>query len=219
MRRFTFGGTLAGLRHRQKVDRERRILQAAITLFRRDGYRAVRIEDLAELAGVSVGTVYNYHATKGDILIAIVALEVEEVLEAGAHTVANPPVGVETALLTLIFQYYDHSLEYLTKEMWRSAMALAIETPHTPNGRRYADLDRQLAAQVGSLIETLQRRGEVHPSLDAHVLGDLVFNTLNMMFIDFVKDDMASLAVLKGAVAVRTGLLARLIAVGQGEPA
>jgi len=120
---------MAGLRERQKADRERRILRAAVTRFRTEGYRTVRIEDLAETAEVSVGTVYNYYKTKGEILIATVAMEVEEVLAEGEAIVANPPDGVEAALLALIFQYYDHSLEYLNKEMWRTAMALSIEAP------------------------------------------------------------------------------------------
>lgn len=129
---------MAGLREKQKADRERRILEAAVTRFRADGYRSVRIEDLAEMADVSVGTVYNYYQTKGDILIATVAMEVEEVLTTGAAIVANPPMGVDRALLTLIWGYYDHSLEYLSKEMWRTAMALAIDAPGTPNGLRYS---------------------------------------------------------------------------------
>ena len=123
---------MAGLRERQKADRERRILRAAVTQFRADGYHSVRIEDLAEMAEVSVGTVYNYYRTKGDILIAVVAMEVEEVLASGAAVVTDPPDGVRDALLALIFGYYDHSLEYLSKEMWRSAMALSIEAPGTP---------------------------------------------------------------------------------------
>ena len=113
---------MAGLREKQKADRERRILRAAVTQFRADGYHSVRIEDIADMAEVSVGTVYNYYRTKGDILIAVVAMEVEEVLASGARVVADPPKGVCEALLALIFGYYDHSLKYLSKEMWRSAM-------------------------------------------------------------------------------------------------
>ena len=48
------------LRERQKADREKRILSAAVHKFRANGYKAVRIEDLAEAAEVSVGTVYHY---------------------------------------------------------------------------------------------------------------------------------------------------------------
>lgn len=204
--------SVAGLRERQKADREKRILTAAVSQFRRAGYRAVRIEDLAEAAEVSVGTVYNYYRTKGDILIATVAMEVEEVLEAGAHIVADPPTGVERAILDLIFTYYDHSLSYLSKEMWRTAMALSIEAPETPNGRRYAELDQQLAAQVTDLILALQARGEVAMGLDAGALGQLIFNNLNMMFIDFARDDAMPLETLKSRVAAQTAPLAHLIA-------
>lgn len=188
---------MAGLRERQKADRERRILHAAVTRFRTEGYRTVRIEDLAETAEVSVGTVYNYYKTKGEILIATVAMEVEEVLAEGEAIVANPPYGVGAALLALVFQYYDHSLEYLNKDMWRTAMALSIESPDTPNGQRYSALDRQLAQQVTALIQKLQARGEICTKLDAVALGQVVFNTLNTAFIDFVKDETMTLETLR----------------------
>jgi hypothetical protein len=109
------GGGLSGLRERQKADRHRRILAAAVTRFppRRvpcgaDGGRG-------EDAEVSVGTVYNYARTKGDLLMATVTLEVEEVLAGGEAILADPPAEAAEALLTLVAHYYDHSLSYLTK--------------------------------------------------------------------------------------------------------
>ncbi len=202
---------MSGLREKQKADREKRILGAAVTQFRAEGYRSVRIEDLAEMAEVSVGTIYNYYRTKGDILIATVAMEVQEVLEAGAAIVADPPAGVDTALLALISQYYDHSLEYLSKEMWRMAMALSIEAPGTPNGRRYSELDALLVAQVTDLIAALQKRGEIRPDLAAPVLGEVLFNNLNQMFVEFVKSEDMTLDTLKARVAAQTRPIAMLI--------
>lgn len=209
---------MAGLREKQKADREKRILKAAVTRFQADGYRAVRIEDLAADAEVSVGTVYNYYRTKSDILMAIVAMEVEEVLEEGERLVADPPHGPGNALNALIFSYYDHSLHYLTKEMWRAAMATSIDAPHTPNGARYTALDRRLSAQVAALIVRLQARGEVRADLDAGTLGQVVFNNLNAMFIEFVKEEAMPLTDLRRAVAAQTTPLAQLIAV-EGVPA
>ena len=202
---------MAGLRDQQKADREKRILAAAVSLFQARGYRAVRLEDLAERAAVSVGTVYNYYRSKGDILIATVALEVEEVLATGRAIVSDPPRGVEAALLELIHQYYDHSLNYLSKEMWRTAMALAIEAPETPNGRRYSALDRKLSDQVTELIATLKARGEVRADIDAEAMGQLVFNNLNMMFIEFVKDEAMTLPDLRAAVARQMRPIARMM--------
>ncbi len=203
---------MVGLREKQKADRKERILRAAVERFRADGYRSVRIEDLAEAAEVSVGTVYNYYLTKGDILIATVAMEVEEVLDAGKAIVADPPPGAEAALMKLITGYYDHSLEYLSKEMWRTAMALSIQEPDTPNGRHYTDLDRRLAAQVTDLIKVLQKRGDLPPRLDAFALGQVVFNTLNMLFIEFVKDAPMTLADLRDQVGRQIKTVTRGIA-------
>jgi AcrR family transcriptional regulator len=206
---------MAGLRERQKADREKRIQHAAVTRFRAEGFRSVRIEDLAQMAEVSVGTVYNYYQTKGDILIAVVAMEVEEVLASGAAVVADPPHGAGEALLALIFRYFDHSLEYLSKEMWRSAMALSIEAPGTPNGRRYSELDQRLAAQVTDLVTALQARGEVRADLDPGPLGEVLFNNLNQAFIEFVKDEEMTLGTLRTRVTAQILPLARLI----GTPA
>ncbi|MEM9845378.1 MAG: TetR/AcrR family transcriptional regulator, partial [Pseudomonadota bacterium] len=192
---------MAGLRAKQKADREKRILKAAVTKFRAQGYHSVRIEDLAEAAEVSVGTVYNYYRTKGDILIATVAMEVEEVLASGTRIVEAPPPGVHAALCALIFSYYDHSLEYLSKEMWRSAMALSIEASQTPNGRHYTELDQWLAIQVTDLISALQERGDVRADVDPAALGRVIFNNLNQMFIEFVKDDDATLSDLRDTVS------------------
>lgn len=50
--------------------RSDRIIQVAIELAERDGYDAVRMRDLAELADVSLATVYRRFSCKEDILAA-----------------------------------------------------------------------------------------------------------------------------------------------------
>ncbi|QEN88830.1 TetR/AcrR family transcriptional regulator [Labrys sp. KNU-23] len=206
---------MAGLRAKQKADRNRRILEAASWLFRDVGYDSARIEDIAERAEVSVGTLYNYYQNKGDILLAAVTMEVEEVLEAGRRIVANPPPTVAAALQALIEQYYDHSLVYLSKEMWRVAMALSIQQPDSPFSRRYTELDRRLCWQVSSLVLTLQKRGAVRVDVDAAAAGEMFFNNLNLMFIEFAKDEAMPLEALKAQVERQNRPLSGLIAGGQ----
>ena len=201
---------MAGLREKQKANRAGRILAAATTLFRDQGYDAVRIEDIADIAEVSVGTFYNYFQTKGDVLVAIVSVEVEEVLLAGQAVVTQPSTSVAVALNSLVEVYFDHSTVYLSKEMWRTAMALAILNPDTPFSRRYSELDGLLRDQVCDLILALQRRGSVVQAIDARAVGEALFNNLNMMFIEYVKSDM-SLDHLKDAVARQSAPMAALI--------
>ena len=202
---------MTGLRARQKADRNRRILEAAASLFREVGYDSARIEDIAERAEVSVGTVYNYYENKGDILVATVSMEVEEVLGSGMAIVENPPPTTLEALQVLIDQYFDHSLVYLSKEMWRTAMAFSIQQPESPFSRRYTELDGRLCDQVSMLVQKLQLRGAVMPGIDTIAVGQMVFNNLNMMFLEFVKDEAMTLETLKERVGRQNRPLAVLI--------
>jgi AcrR family transcriptional regulator len=203
---------MTGLRARHKADRTRRILEAASSLFRAQGYDPVRIEDIAAAADVSAGTCYNYFSTKGDILLAIVSMEVEEVIDAGRAVVANPPAEVAEALDRLIRIYYDHSLLYLTKELWRRAIALTVEAPETPFSQRYLALDTLLTDQVSDLVAALQARMVVRVDLDPSVLGRILFNQLNQLFIEFVTQEAMPLDDLRRTSRRATDQLALLMA-------
>ena len=178
---------MSGLRAKQKAVRHTRILETATMLFRENGYGAVKIETIATAAEVSIGTIYNYYQNKGDLLVAIVAMEVDEVLVAGERVILKPPKTAAKAIDTLIGIYIDHSLVYLSKEMWREAMAISIRQPESPFGMSYATLDVALAHQVQRLIERLKQLGHVNPDVDAKSMGELIFNNTNMMFTGFVK--------------------------------
>jgi AcrR family transcriptional regulator len=200
-----------GLRARQKADRHARIIQAATALFATDGYDAVRMETIAAMAEVSAGTVYNYFPTKGDLLVAIVSREVEEVLQAGESTIQAPPPDVIAALGQLVHGYYDHSLHYLSKDMWRTAMAMTIQSPDSASSQHYVALDARLRGQVVALLAALQTRGHLRAMLDPVAVGAVVFHNLDAMFRIFVTTDQ-SLTALRNAVDDQHRALAVLIA-------
>jgi AcrR family transcriptional regulator len=192
---------MTGLRLKQKKARSERILEEAATLFRSVGYEAARIEDIAAAAELSVGTLYNYFASKGDMLLAMVVLEVEETLIAGERIIKRQYSSVAKALDALIGCYYENSFVYTTKEMWRIAMAQMILRPDTPFGRRYTELDTLLTQQVANCLRNLQRQGLARKDIDADQVGRLVFNNLNMMFIECVRSDTMSTAEVRAYVA------------------
>jgi AcrR family transcriptional regulator len=200
-----------GLRARQKADRTERIIAAASGMFRRDGFDAARMEAIAAEAEVSPGTVYNYFPTKGDLLVAIVSREVEEVLMAGEAVVADPPGDVARAVARLVHGYFDHSLIYLSKEMWRTAMAMTIQSPDSPASRHYVGLDGRLRGQVVALIAALQARGRVRGGCDTVALGAVIFHNLDAMFRVFVTTDQP-LDDLKARVDAQNAEMVRLIA-------
>lgn len=204
---------MAGLRSKNKADRRGRILQAATRQFRELGYEATRIEAIAAEAEVSIGTIYNYYENKGDLLVAIVSMEVNEVLAAGREVIAAPPAHVSQAVNTLITTYIDHSLVYLSKEMWRQALAISTQQPGSPFGQTYTALDRALARQTCALIEKLREIGVVKAEVDARGVGEMIFNNTNMMFIEFVKNEAMTIGQLRAAIRRQNRTLLNAIAV------
>ena len=192
---------MAGLRERQKAGRRRDILAAAAKLFRRDGFTDTSIESIAAEAEVAAGTVYNYFESKGDLLIALVALDGEEVRAAGKNIIGNPPRDPVQAVNKLLTFYIDHSLIHLSKELWRNAMANALSQPASKFGIAYAELDRKLADQVGELVASLQERGQIDDGVDPKTAGDVLFEVVNSLFMTFVAREEMPVALLKKSLA------------------
>lgn len=203
---------MTGLRIRNREDRQRRILESAARHLRESRYDDVGIEMIAESAGVSVGTIYNYYKNKGDILVAIVSMEVHEVLASGAKIVAAPPNNAEKAINALVLGYVDHSLTYLNKAMWRQAMAISIIQPTSPSGAAYGQLDVALEQQTVTLLTKLGTMGLVRKDVDAENIGKMIFHSMDNRFINFVKDDGVSLAQLKSSLRKSHQALVSLIA-------
>ena len=188
---------MAGLRERQKAGRREGILKAAGLLFRRDGFAATSIEQIAELAELSTGTVYNYFASKGDLLLALVALDGAEVRAAGARHVARPLADPLAAVNALLEGYIDHALVHLDKRLWRHMMGTALTFAETPMGAGYRALDRKLAAQVAALCRALQERGDIPADINCQDAGQALFYVCNSLFMDFVADDAIPLSTMK----------------------
>ncbi len=71
-------------------ERSRRIVETAVELAERGGFEAVRLREVADQAGVALGTLYRRFRSKEDLLIAALARETEE-LERRVQ--ARPPRG------------------------------------------------------------------------------------------------------------------------------
>src|SRR5262249_1893955 len=177
---------MTGLRERQKAGRRRDILDSAAALFKRDGFAAASIEQIAERAELSTGTVYNYFPSKAELLLALVALDGQEVRDAGAAIVAEPPDDPAHSACRLLEVYVDHSLVHLDKRLWRQTMANALFHADTPLGAGYRDLDRKLSEQVSDLCRSLQRAGRIPRRVNCDHAGQILFFVCNSLFMEFV---------------------------------
>ena len=72
-------------------------------------------------------------------------------------------------------------------------------------------LDGLLRDQVCALVAQLQRLGHARADVDARAVGELLFNNLNLMFVEFVKDDGMGLEMLNATVARQNAPIAALL--------
>lgn len=89
-------------------ERSRRILETAIELAEKGGFSAVRLRDVAEKAGVALGTVYKRFQSKEDMLVAALEMQMEQ-LETHViteHIGGEGPVERVVSLLTLFTAWF-----------------------------------------------------------------------------------------------------------------
>ncbi|MUL42740.1 TetR/AcrR family transcriptional regulator [Streptomonospora sp. PA3] len=81
------------MRSRSQNQRRKRIVQTAAALALRGGVEAMQMRTVAERAGVALGTLYRYFPSKMDLVVAVVAEELD-LLEA---SIDRRPPTAETA--------------------------------------------------------------------------------------------------------------------------
>src|SRR5579883_1770087 len=69
-------------RRRRKAERPQEILEAAFAEFSRNGYAMTTLEQIAERAGVTKGTIYVYFDNKEHLFVSMVREAMNEKLEA-----------------------------------------------------------------------------------------------------------------------------------------
>jgi len=71
-------------------ERARRIVETAMELAEQGGFEAVRLRDVAEQAGVALGTLYRRFHSKEDLLVAALEREADELEQ---RILSRPPRG------------------------------------------------------------------------------------------------------------------------------
>jgi len=83
----------------------RKLVDAAIRLFRDQGFHATSVADVAKAARMSVGTVYLYIETKSDLLLLIFS-DVVQIYEERIFFLRSIPGSPWDCLKSAIFEYY-----------------------------------------------------------------------------------------------------------------
>jgi AcrR family transcriptional regulator len=146
-----------------------RVLEVAEQTFAKRGL-AVSIDEIAQQAGVGVGTIYRHFPTKEALFGAIVVDRIQRLVdEARALADAGDPGEA-------FFRYFTHVIEeaVLNKALYEALSEEAgVETA-------IGELGERLVAAQGVLLARAQRAGAIRKDVDAGDLKALVTGCVAM---------------------------------------
>lgn len=146
---------------RRKEERPDEILAAALTVFTRDGFAGARLDEIADRAGCTKGTIYVYFDSKDELFRAVVRQLIKPQYRAVDVTLAAEHMDTVTRLKTFIKGAYRQIIEDPTN--------IAIIRLLVADGPRFPDLIATFQTEILNvgrklLQETLKRgieKGEI----------------------------------------------------------
>jgi TetR/AcrR family fatty acid metabolism transcriptional regulator len=161
----------------KKVDRRESIIQAAIEVFSKKGFRASAISEIAQTADVADGTIYQYFKNKEDLFFSI-PIEKTNEFRSQVELHLEGITGAFNKLRKFIWYFlyfFKTNPEYgrlLMLEMRVSKSFVKTET---------YDFLKQSVRSVLDIIMEGQREGVIRTDADIYVLRHLVLGTLEHM--------------------------------------
>ena len=157
-------------RQRQALEMRAKIQSAALTLFNREGFENVSVEEIAQTVGCSVGNIYHYFKSKDELAIQVTQMVDEAYTALEEEYLADR----ETSGREKLLDFVGRSLEIsASDEMLYKAFIHGLRYPEQAvlqkNDKRvYYRLLREL-------VDLCQEEGSIHPSYDPDCLvEDLV---------------------------------------------
>ncbi|MGQ9477336.1 MAG: TetR/AcrR family transcriptional regulator [Candidatus Bipolaricaulia bacterium] len=152
-----------------KEDKRELIREAAIRTFSEKGFHQTRAEEIAQAAGVAVGTIYNYFKSKEEILLDIFATEFEE-WKRFYEELRRSGLPVVEQVREILQEHFR-----LLRER-RELMQVLLRERFKPDKKLKAQLTR-LYREIVSYVEDIIRRGveegwirECDPKVIAHAI-------------------------------------------------
>ncbi|MGA8494932.1 MAG: TetR family transcriptional regulator [Xanthobacteraceae bacterium] len=175
-------------RRRRKAERPQEILEAAFVEFSRNGYAMTTLDQIAEGAGVTKGTIYVYFENKEHLFISMVREVTKAALDT-VHEMLETHEGSTADLLRAQFSFiYQHIVEdRRRREVLRMLIAEAPRFPELAD-RYHQEILRPCLDMLRQAIQRGMDRGEFRKSaiidLPQIVIAPIALVDLWMMMFD-----------------------------------
>jgi AcrR family transcriptional regulator len=153
---------------RRPDDRYQELLEAALQVFAQKGYRNTRLDEVAEAAGVTKGTIYHYFDTKEELLLSVIKHYQTLAFGRAEDVLRDDRLPASTRIRLLVRKMFvggnkrgRHFLALLLRDV-------AHEVPHVHDSWLH-DGPVRLWTLIGQLVDEGKERGEFRPDADGDV--------------------------------------------------
>ncbi|MDP9190007.1 MAG: TetR/AcrR family transcriptional regulator [Actinomycetota bacterium] len=164
------------------ADKRRAILDAAITVFARQGFHSARVSDVAAEAGVAYGLVYHYFDSKDQMLNELFSERWSLLLEAIRHADAeldSPREKLEAAA-GFIIESYRHDPDLMK--------VIIVEVTRAANsfGRTHLPEIRQAYEAIAKIVADAQADGEFRDDVSAEFAAMLFYGAIEQLLTGWI---------------------------------
>jgi AcrR family transcriptional regulator len=187
---------MTGRRDQRKQATFESIVAVASELFHRDGYDEATIEMIADGAGVSPGTVYNYFGTKSAVLMAAVTFDTDHALVEASRAL-DPAAGSAFEAMAPVVGVYLDLMTSLGRETLGQLLAQGFASAQSPMFAELVTLDERILSQLVTIFGDLRDRGLVRPDVDPAAAATLVYSIVAvaiMIYLAYPEQSRAELA-------------------------
>jgi len=179
-------------------DRRRKIIESAVSVFSRVGYNKARIQDIAKLAGVGDGTIYQYFKNKQELLFTIPFQPPRDLISIhGAHF--RDIKDTERRLLSLIYDYLNFC--DLNKE-YSSIVLLELRFNRDFYKAPAYELFREFGRIFYDVIRDGMARGHFRQDVNPYIAVKAVLGTIDHGMLSWIMfNSPETLARLSGPLA------------------
>jgi AcrR family transcriptional regulator len=185
---------VVGRRERSKLDKRRRISEAAREVFTEFGYERANMREIAKRAGVATGTLFLYAPDKRNLLLWILNDDLEDVTETAFADLEREHAG--DGLLDQLAFVFAARYRYWGADPGLSLHALQelivardVEPPQSSHLSAYRERRVLLKTHVVAVVEAQQQRGNVDHATDCDVFARLVLAIYNAAIRSWLRDD------------------------------
>ena len=169
-------------RESNKLEKEQRILAAALRVFSSQGYSGAVLDHIAAEAGVSKPTLYQYFGNKEALFSAVLDDATGQILQPFTKTAGKPMV---TVLLDFGFHYADFVLRPDLLSLTRLVIGEAERFPEIRRNYHRSSPQQALSGII-AYLQTLTAEGKLEVEdfeLAANDLWSLMLSTLRDLYL------------------------------------